>query len=291
MKTWSQCILATAQGKTAYPTWDEVGTITITNKADHIWGVYVLIVNTKPTADEASSPILKINCKQLNVVDLKLNTGTIGAEGMAAHPSAYVKKVFIPWSPAQTGTAIKYAKVVFSISSVVACTEGWDCAIQLVTSDVALPTDLMHALLGDYCLGFNDGNEAVEVAGAGNSATLAAWGTDDADSIVLDGGAQELVGILYTVTLNAETAGVPLCNYAELTCNDIDNFGIQQHIVNAGAPGSLGTCICSHKEITLKHTPFIFDSLPKVQTNILIGDINSLTGLTAGDGILSILWK
>jgi len=288
MKTWNQCIKGTAVHATATATtWTKVDTITITNKASHVWGIYALIVNTKPTADEASSPLIKITCKQLNVTDLKLNAGLLGAEGMAAHSPNYVEKTFFPWAPVGD---IPYAKVDIYVSSVVACTEGWDCAFQLVTSDSAMPEDLKHAYIGGYCLAFADGDIAIEAAGAGNSATLAAGGTGDADSIVVDGGQQELVGICYTVTLNAETE-VPLCNYAELTCADIDNFGIQQHIVNDGAPGSLGTQIDATGEYGLKYIPFIFDGLPAVATNITIEDINSLTGLTAGDGILGIVWK
>ena len=292
VRTWNQVIKGTALNATAaYPTFADIDTITVTNRADHIWGFYVLAVNKKPTADEASSPILRWSSTQLKATNVTINCGTIGAEGMAAHPSGYVKKVFIPWSPPQSGTAIHYAKISFQISSVVANTEGWDVMIQLVTSDTPATMDLIHAYLGDYCLGFIDGNEAVEAAGAGDDAALAAWGTDDASSVVLDGSAQELVGILYTVTLNAETAGVPLCNMAELVNTNITDFSPQEHIVNAGAPGSLGTVICTHGEITLKHTPFPFDGLPAITTNIYISDINSLTGLTAGDGVLSLLWK
>lgn len=289
MKTWNQCLLGTGIHATKdATTWTKVGTITITNKASFIWGIYSLILNTKPTADEASAPLVKISCKQLNIVDLELNPGHIGAEGMAAHQSGYVKKVFFPWAPVGD---VKYAKVDIYVSSVVANTVGWDCAFQIVSANARMPKDLMHAFMADYCLAFKDGNKGIEAAGAGNSATLAPWGTDDADSIALDGGQQELVGILYTVTLNAETNDVPLCNYAELICTDITDWGVQQHIVHAGAGGSLGTVIDAIRAISVRHTPFIFDSLPKVATNIYISDINSLTGLTAGDGILGILWK
>ncbi|GAG40722.1 unnamed protein product, partial [marine sediment metagenome] len=131
----------------------------------------------------------------------------------------------------------------------------------------------------------------IRPSGAGNSAALAPWGVADADSIVLTGGATELVGMLYTVTLNGETAGVPLCNYAELTNTDIGDFVPQQHLVNAGANGSLGTVIDSIREVSLNHTPFLFEGLPRAKSRITIADINSLTGLTAGDGILSIRWK
>lgn len=289
VKTWNQSILGSGDHATGTATtWTKVGTITITNKASYIWGIYSLILGTKPTADEASAPLVKITCKQLNVTDLELNPGHIGAEGMAAHQSAYVKKVFFPWSPVGD---VKYAKVDIYISSVVANTVGWDSAFQIVSSDSPMPPELMHAFMADYCLAFKDGNKAIEAAGAGNDDSLAAWGTEDADSIVLDGGQQELVGILYTVTLNAETNDVPLCNYAELTCSDITDWGVQQHIVHAGAGGSLGTVIDAIKAISVRYTPFVFDSLPKVATNIYIADINSLTGLTAGDGILGIVWK
>lgn len=289
MKTWNQCIKGTAVHATKDgTTWTKVGTITVTNKAKHIWGLYALIVAKKPTADESSSPMVKITCKQLNVTDLELHGGLIGGEGMAAHQTQYVKKVFLPWAPIGD---VKYAKVDIYISSVVASTEGWDCVFQLVSANTPMPKDLMHAFLGDYCLAFKDGNKAIEAAGAGNSATLAPWGTDDADSIALDGGQQELVGILGTISLNAETAGVPLCGYFELTCTDITDWGVQQHAFNAGAGGALGTVIDSMRQLSLRHTPFIFDALPKVGTNILISDINTLAGLSAGDGLLGIVWK
>lgn len=292
VKTWSQCILGNALHATKdATTFTAIGTISVTNRADYIWGFYALIVNMKPTADEASSPIMRISSTQLNTVNVTFNAGTIGAEGMAAHQAAYIKKIFIPWTPNMSGEAIHYADIDFSISSVVANTEGWDVGIQLVTSDTEPTIELLRQFLGDYSHSFNDADVAIEAAGAGNSDTLAPWGVGDADSIVLTGGATELIGILYTVTLNAETAGVPLCNYAELANTDVSDFVPQQHLVNAGANGALGTVIDAISEISLRHTPFLFEGLPRAKSRITIADINSLTGLGAGDGILSIRWK
>ena len=78
VRTWSQTILGNAKNATAaYGTFAEIDTITITNRATWIWGFYALIVNMKPTADEASSPILRLSCKQLDVTEVTFNAGTI----------------------------------------------------------------------------------------------------------------------------------------------------------------------------------------------------------------------
>lgn len=289
MRQFNQCVIATAKGK-ATTAFDDIGTITITNMSNYIAGFYVLIVNTKPTADEASTPRLRITSKSLGLVNFDLPGFNIGGEGMAAHQSGMVKKVFVPLKTKVEGKDLHFAKITFSVSCVVACTEGFDCAIQLVTTDEKPTKKLLDALRYGACLPFEDGDGAIEAAGAGNSATLAAWGTGDADCIVVVGSAKNLIGICYTIGLNAETASVPLCNYADLQAPDIPGFGIQQHIVNCGAPGSLGTVICSIKEKAVGLLPFAFDNLPGAEVKIYISDINSLTGLTAGDGQLNIVW-
>ena len=115
--------------------------------------------------------------------------------------------------------------------------------------------------------------------------------TTDATMIVVDRIAKEFAAILFTINLNAETAGVPLCAVARLTCTDITDFQPQEHVIHAGAPGSLGTQIDSTPDFHCRHTPFPFSSLPNAKVKIGIEEINSLTGLTAGDGCLSILWK
>ena len=64
MRTWRQTILATAKGKVA-GTYDNIGTITIRKGVRSIHGYYALIVNTKPTADEASTPLGRLNSSDL----------------------------------------------------------------------------------------------------------------------------------------------------------------------------------------------------------------------------------
>jgi len=290
MRMWNQCILATAKGKTA-GTYDEIGTITVTKRANYIVGFYALIVNKKPTADEATSPILKIDSNDVGVSAMKIHGGMIGAEGMAAHQSSYVRKQFYQWSPPVTGESLHFAEITFSVSSVVNNTEGWDCGIQLITSDEQPTPELIEQLRTNACGTWNGGDVAIEAAGAGNSATLASWGTDDDSMIVVDAKAQELLGIAYSINLNAETEGVPLCDYAELTCTDIDDFAPQQHLAQYGAGGSLGTVIDAIREVPVSYLPFVFANLPANKVKISVADINSLTGLTAGDGLLGIVWR
>ena len=63
------------------------------------------------------------------------------------------------------------------------------------------------------------------------------------------------------------------------------------NLLQLGASGALGTVIDSMREYSVAPAPFIFDGLPNAKVNIDIADINSLTGLTAGDGVLSLFWK
>ena len=289
MKIWNQCILGTALGKTAN-TYEEISTgIKPRVGAKYIVGFYALIVNTKPTADEATTPYIKIESADYNIASVQLHGGRIGAEGMAAHQATMTKKIFYPFSVPITGK--QGGTLHFYVASVVANTEGWDCGIQLVTSDT-MPSDFIKMLyLMGACDTFSDGDIAYEAAGAGNSATLAAWGANDADRIVVNGKNKRIEGICYTIGLNAETAAVPLCNYAELTCSDITDFTPQQHLVNYGANGALGTVINSINETGVNYLPWIFDGLPGTQVKIDIADINSLTGLTAGDGLLSVVFS
>ena len=147
-----------------------------------------------------------------------------GGEGMAAqiiieviyrcNQASHVKKIFHMWSPKVTGQALHHAEITFQCSSIIANTEGWDVGIQLVTSDTAVgrgSPEYMQ-LLADHCGEWTGCNHGLEAAGAGNSATLAAWGSTAADQANIDAGASSIVGINYLINLNAETAGVPLIN-------------------------------------------------------------------------------
>ena len=208
------------------------------------------------------------------------------------------------WSPNVSGSALHHAEITFYCSSIIANTEGWDVGIQLVTSDTAVSRGSAEymQLLADHCGEWTGCNHGLEAAGAGNSAALAAWGTTGADQANIDAGASSIVGINYLINLNAETAGVPLINYAELTCTDISDFTPQQqkfkeeifnfwNLVQLDASGALGTVIDSMREYSVAPAPFIFDNLPAAKLNVDIADINSLTGLTAGDGVLTLFWK
>lgn len=288
MKIWNQCILETAIGKTAN-TYAEIGSIKPRVGAKYIVGFYALIVNTKATADEASTPYIKLESSDYNIAGVELHGGRIGSEGMAAHQATMTKRVWYPFSVPIQGK--QGGTITFSVAPVVTCTEGFDCGIQLVTSDQK-PSEFVKMLyLMDACDTFSDGNIAYEAAGAGDSATLAAWGSNDADRIVINGKNKRIEGIAYTIGLNAETASVPLCNYAELTCSDITDFTPQQHLVKYGANGALGTVINAINEPPVNYSPFIFDGLPGTQVKVDIADINSLTGLTAGDGLLSMVFS
>lgn len=293
MRTWNQCVLGTAIAATdATPTYTDLTTITIRKGVRSIHGFYTIIVNKKPTADECSTPMMRLNSSDLGVSNLLLHGSVIGGEGMAAHQSGYIRKVWHSWAPkALPGQSLEFAEITFSISSVVANTEGWDCGIQLVTGDAPPTKEMQDNYKMHACGAWMDGDTATEAAGAGNAATLASWGTADADMVVINAKNKSIVGINYTIGLNAETAGVPLCNYAELTCSDIDNFTPQQHLVNFGAPGALGTVIDSFREQDSPYIPFVFDNLPSDKVKVSIADINSLTGLGAGDGLLGMVFK
>lgn len=196
-------------------TYDEIGTITVKKGANYILGFYALVLNTKPTANEASSPILKIESADLGV-NMTMGVGTIGAEGMAAlfydefincrDQAGLVVPVFHMWSPKKTNQDLWHAEITFSVTGVVACTEGFDCAIQLVTADSQPDADLKAQLLAGHAGAWTGTNHGIEAAGAGNSATLAAWGSTNADQPRVDGGASSITGILYTINANAETA-------------------------------------------------------------------------------------
>ena len=285
MKTWNQCILNTilAKGANAY---GEIGEFTIRKGAKYIVGFYSSIVNAKPTADEASTPYIKIESSAYDISGVQQHGGPVGAEGMAAHQSSLVKKVWNPFSvplKGKDGGTIK-----FYVASVVACTEGWECGIQLVTSD-RKPTEFEKLL---YLIGkgdvYSDADIAYEAAGAGDSDALAPWGTGNADMIVVNGKNNRTTGLAYTLGLNAETANTGIVNYAELTCSDITDFTPQQHLCNFGVSGALGTVIDAIKEMPVDHLPFIFDGLPSSMVKIAISDISSITGFTAADGLLSM---
>lgn len=287
MKTWNQVAKGTALTATTANVYSEIGSgITIRQGAKYIVGFYALVVNKKPTADEASTPYIKIDSSDLNISNVQQHGGRIGAEGMAAHQATMTEKIWFPFS-VPIGGRIN-AVIRFYVASVVANTEGWDVMIQLVTSDTQ-PTQMQKLLyLIGACDIYSDADIAYEAAGAGDSATLAPWGTGDNDMIVVHGKNSEIVGIDYTIGLNAETAGVPLCNYAELVAPDIIDFTPQEHIVRYGANGALGTTIDAINEVGSGFLPFIFQGLPRTRVRMGISDINTLTGLTAGDGLLSI---
>lgn len=290
MRTWRQTVLNTALGKVA-GTRDDIGTITIRKGVRSIHGFYSLIVNTKPTADEASCPLTRINSSDLGVSNLDLHGGRIGAEGMAAHQATMTRKVWNPWAPKPTGRSLEFADIVFSVTGVVNCTEGFDCGIELVTGDGPPTPEMQRHYESNSCGAYSDGDYAIEAAGAGDSAALAGWGSLDADQVVINSKNNSIVGIAYTIGLNAETASVPLVNYADVTNSDIDNFSPQQHLVQYGANGALGTVINAINEVPVSYLPFVFDGLPSDKVKCSIADINSLTGLAAGDGILGMVFK
>lgn len=292
MRLWNQCVLGTVLGK-APTAFDDIGTITIRRGSNHLVGIYVCIVNAKPTADEATTPRLRINSTDLGWSNFDLPGFSIGGEGMAAHQASLVQKIFIPLKAPndKEGEDLWFADITFSVSGVVACTEGFECGIQLITSDVEPSEALMNALKGDWCGDFTGGNGAVEAAGAGNDVALAPWGTDDASMIVVDSVANNMVGICYTLGANAETVNVGIVNYAELTCPDIPEFTPQQHLCNHGISGALGTVIDSFREMPARMLAFAFDDLPSVKVRIAIADITSITGFTAADGQLNLVWN
>ena len=288
MKTWNQVITGTILAKTAN-TYGEIGSFTIREGASHVLGFYYSIVNAKATADEASTPYIKIDSSAYNISGVEIHGGTIGAEGMAAHQSSLVPKTFVPFSVPLNGKS--GGTITFSIASVVACTEGWEVGIQLVTSDRAPNTEEKYLYLFEKCGVFSDGNIAYEAAGAGNSAALAAWGENDADRIVVNAKNNSIVGLAYSLGPNAETANTGVVNYAQLTCSDIKDFTPQMHLANHAVSGALGTVINSAPEINVKHYPFIFDGLPSSQVKIDISDKSSITGFTAADGLMSMVFK
>ena len=287
MRTWNQVELGTVLAKAA-TTNAEIGEFTIRKGAKYIVGFYSSIVNAKPTADEASTPYITIESAAYNISGVRQHGGTVGAEGMAAHQSSLVEKVWHPFSVPLRGK--EGGTIKFYVASVVACTEGWECGIQLVTSD-SKPTEYQKMLyLMGQCGVYSDADIAYEAAGAGNSAALAAWGTGNNDMIVVNGKNNSIQGLAYTLGLNAETVNVGVVNHAELTCSDITDFTPQQHLCNHAVSGALGTVIDAIKEMPVKHFPFIFDGLPNQQVKIAISDISSITGFTAADGLLSMVF-
>ena len=290
MRLWNQVVLGTILGKSA-GTYNDIGTITIRKGSNHIVGYYVSIVNAKPTADEASTARIRINSSDLGLSNFEQPGNCIGAEGMAAQQSSLVPKTFYPLTSEKTGEALHFAEITFSVTGVVACTEGFECGIQLVTSDEPPSEALLNALRGDWCGSYTGGNGAIEAAGAGNSASLAAWGTDDASMLVIDAGANNLVGIAYSLGPNAETANTGIVNMLELTCPDIPGFGKQEILCNYAVSGALGTVIDAIKEMPVRILPFAFDNLPSNKVKISLSDISSITGFTAADGQANIVWN
>ena len=290
MRTFNQVIQGTVLGKTA-GTYDDIGTITIRKGANYIVGYYVSIVNAKATADEASTARIRINSSDLGWSNLDQPGNCVGSEGMAAHQASLVPKVFYPLTSDITGEDLHFAEITFSVTGVVNCTEGFECGIQLVTSDEPPTEALLNALRGDWCGAYTGGNGAIEAAGAGDSAALASWGTTDADMLVIDAGANNLVGLAYTLGPNAETAGVGIVNMLELTCPDIPGFGKQEILANYAISGALGTVINSIQEKPVRLLPFCFDGLPKNKVKIALSDISSITGFTAADGQANIVWN
>jgi len=288
LKTWNQCVLNTILAKSAN-VYAEIGDITIRKGAKYIVGFYSSIVNAKATADEASTPYIKIDSSAYDISGVKLHGGTVGSEGMAAHQASLVKKVWHPFTvPLKNADG---GSITFSVASVVANTEGWECGIQLVTSD-RRPTAFEKTLyLMSQCDVFSDGDIAYEAAGAGNSAALAAWGTGNDDMIVVNAKNNKIKGICYTLGLNAETANTGIVNYAELTCSDITDFTPQQHLCNYAVNGALGTVIDGIKEMPANYFPFEFDGLPNSEVKIAISDISSITGFTAADGLLGMVFE
>ena len=290
MRTFSQVVLATVKGKTA-GTYDDIGTITISSRSNHIVGFYASIVNSKPTADEATTARLRITSSDLGLADFEHVGNCIGAEGMAAQQSSLVPKTFYPLTSKKTGADLHFAEITFAVSCVVANTEGFECGIQLVTSDEEPSEALLNALRGDWCGAYTGGNGAIEAAGAGNDAALASWGTADADMLVIDSVANNLVGFCYSLGPNAETANTGIVNMIELICSDIPEFGTQEHLANHAVSGALGTTIDAIKEMPVRLLAFPFDNLPATKVKIKLSDITSITGFTAADGQVNIVWN
>ena len=210
---------------------------------------------------------------------------------MAAQQASLVPKTFYPLTSKITGSDLHFTEITWSVSGVVNNTEGFECGIQLVTSDQPPTEALLNALKGDWCGSYDGGNGAIEAAGAGNDAALASWGTTDADMLVIDAKAKNLVGLAYTLGANAETVNVGIVNMLELICGDIDGFGTQEHLANYAISGALGTVIDAIKEMPVRLLPFCWDGLPGNKVKIGLKDISSITGFTAADGQANIVWN
>lgn len=290
MRTFNQVKLATVKGKSA-GVYDEIGNFKFTARSNHLVGYYASIVNAKPTADEATTARLLLESSDLGLSKFQQVGNCVGAEGMAAQQASLVPKTFYPFTTDLTGGDLHFAELTFSVTGVVNNTEGFECGIQLVTSDEEPTETLLNALRGDWCGQYTGGNGAIEAAGAGDDAALASWGTTDADMLVIDAAANNLVGTCYTLGANAETANTGIVNMLKMTCSDIPGFGTQEHLANYAISGALGTVIDAIKEMPVRYLPFVFDGLPANKVKIALADISSITGFTAADGQANIVWN
>lgn len=287
LKVWNQVVSNPTTGKltTAY---DAFAEFKMRTGAKSIVGIYVATADSKPTDAVNGFPLIKANSDDLGIADQVLPGPVVICDGDAASATQGSYKLFYPYSPPVKN--IDKAGITFSISCATGITEGVDAAIQLVTCNKEkIPFALALAYLGNFPLPFSGSDKAVEAAGIGDAVSYGSWGTTDADSIKVPAKAAQFRYINPVVSPNAVTESDPIVPTYKLECDDIPDFGPQEHITMAVFDSILGTVINRGSGISNRLLPFVFP-LPGKGINVLVSDKCTVVNATQADGILTMGW-
>ena len=288
IKIWNQVEVLNATAKTA-GTFNAFGSFTLRSGVKSIVGFYASVCDAKPTDAENSCAIIKVASDDLGIAEQTIIGPTLVADGDAAAATNSSKKIFYPYSPKIPG-GIDKATITFSISVATSSTEGVAAGIQLVTANVSkIPYTLALAYLAGFPLPYNGMNHAEEDAGASEGTSYASWGTADADTIKVPAKASQLRMIASEIAANAVTSADPLLTVFKYECDDIPDFGPQEHLCGNAYDSILGTVINKGEGANTLFCPFVFP-LPGKTINILISDKNVIASATATDGVASMGW-
>lgn len=288
MKVWCDSVDAAAKGKTA-GTYDEVGTITLSQNAEEILGIIANVLTSGPTSGESSIPILQLDSSDLGISQQRFLLTGGATEGIATNDKeAPFISEFIPFMQSDPDKSLKNAKAKLSISTNVDYTEGWDAALGLVYAD-GLPNQEYYVELMTGACGKAIGGGIAESDAGISAATATAFSSGISVSSV----AKELLGLSGWVLTNAPTAKEACVGWTEFQASAISNFSPQKWPFNVGFSASLGTPVGTPLNIQNRNGLYYPTRFPLPEVNFDIDVSMTLaTALSnAGDGLAGARWR
>ena len=284
-RVWCTATKGAAIGKTA-GTYDTIGSdLVIKSGVTDIIGLLALVVQTKPTAGESSMPILQIDSKDLGISKERLVLETVIGDAIATNNHEAYQAVEFIGLDISRDKKLADAKVSLSLSSIIACTEGWDVCVGLVMADGPPDQDYRMELLAMSTGPVKGGEKAISTGGI--SATTA---TAFSETIAVSSYAKTLIGLKGMVVGNAPTAADPCCGFTDFTSDSINDFAPQKWPFMLGIHSILGTPVGAPGYGAFKWFPTRF-VLPQVNHTISVAQTLSTTLANAGDGIAAAKYR